>query len=416
MMINRPIPPLSRRLSALLLTAACALVLMSSPRSGLAAPASPAASDPQARPIVVALDAEFGHPSSTSDDSIRMGMLTAIDEINSAGGLLGGRKLKLVQSDNRAVPARGKANFRKHAENPELVAVFTSKFSPVALEQAKIAEELKLLLLDPWAAADPIISPDPAGTHTFRLSLRDSWAIPAMMNHLKSRGIDKVGVLLPTSGWGRSNENSVKRHSEAGLKPQVVQIEWYNWGTKSMLAPYFKLLRAGAQAVLLVANEVEGSILVREIAGLQTENQLPVVSHWGVSGGNFVQMLGADLGRVDFSVVQTFTFVGRDDVKARSVLARAGKLFGIKSSSDLPSHVGFAHAYDLTHILARAIALARSAERPAIRDALEQVRSYEGLTGNYPEPFNSKRHEAMSPSQVFIGQFLPSGEIERLSR
>ena len=53
-----------------------------------------------AAPVRIGLDAEFSHLTSTADDAIRMGMLTAIDEINGAGGVLGGRKLELVERDN----------------------------------------------------------------------------------------------------------------------------------------------------------------------------------------------------------------------------------------------------------------------------------------------------------------------------
>jgi branched-chain amino acid transport system substrate-binding protein len=343
-----------------------------------------------------------------------MGMLTALREINDAGGVLGGRKLRLIESDNRSVPARGRDNFRQHAADPMVVAVFTGKFSPVALEQAKIADELKLPLLDPWAAADSIIKDDPAGSFAFRLSLRDSWAVPAMMAYLQARGIRQVGVLLPTSGWGRSNEVQSKKFMNKAQGASVVAVEWYNWGATTMLTAYRKLRAAGAQALLLVANEPEGSILVSELARLPASERIPIVSHWGVAGGNFVEMVGQDLDKVNFAVVQTFTFVGRHDKKALDVLASAGKTLGIKTYLGIPSHVGFAHAYDLTHILARAIELAGSTDRDRVRSALEKVRDYDGLVGRLSAPFTPARHEALSPSHVFIGRFQRSGVIERL--
>ena len=381
----------------------------------LAVPISGFAQTSAGTDILIALDAEFGHLTSTSDDAIRMGMLTAISEINEAGGVLGGRKLRLIESDNRSIPARGKDNFRRHASDPNIVGVFTGKFSTVALEQAKIADELKLLLLDPWASADPVIKDDPAGSYAFRLSLRDSWAVPAMMKYLQSRGIRQVGVLLPTSGWGRSNEAQAKKFVDSAQGARVQAIEWYHWGATTMLPGYRKLRAVGVQAILLVANEAEGAILVKEVAKLSAAERVPIVSHWGVAGGNFVEMVGSDLDTVDFAVVQTFTFAGRTDKKALDVLRSAGKTLGLQHYRDIPSHVGFAHAYDLTHILARAITLAGSADREQVRAALEKVRDYDGLVGRLSEPFTSKRHEALSPGHVFIGRFKRSGVIERLS-
>lgn len=367
-------------------------------------------------PVRLGLDAEFGHLTSTSDDAIRMGMLTAIDEINEAGGVLGGRPLELVTRDNRSVPARGVDNAAELAAIPDLVAMFTGKFSPVVLEQARILPRLQLPLLDPWAAADDIVPEKPAGSWAFRLSLRDSWAIPAMAAHLRDSGVQRVGVLLVTSSWGRSNEVQLQGHAAAGRKPEIVGTEWYNWGAKTLLPSIRKLRDAGAQAILFVGNEGEGSVLARDMASLPDAERLPVVSHWGVTGGNFVELTGDALSRIDFAVVQTFTFEGLNTPKAKQVAARAMRLFKLAGTRDIPSPVGFAHAYDLTHILARAIALAGSTNRAAIRDALERVSGYQGLVDQFPHPFTPGNHEALAPQHVFMGRFTRVGTIERLRR
>ena len=103
-------------------------------------------------PVLVGLDAEFGDPTSTSDDAIKAGMELAMEEINKAGGVLGGRPLALMALDNRSLPARGVANARKFVATPELVAFVTGKFSPVALEQVPIANEAGLPMLNIDAA------------------------------------------------------------------------------------------------------------------------------------------------------------------------------------------------------------------------------------------------------------------------
>jgi len=52
-------------------------------------------------PVYIGLDAEFGHQTSTSAEAIKRGMEVAIEEINQAGGVLGGRPLALEIRDNR---------------------------------------------------------------------------------------------------------------------------------------------------------------------------------------------------------------------------------------------------------------------------------------------------------------------------
>ncbi len=142
-------------------------------------PARPHAEE--SRPVYLGLDGEFGVEQSTSAQAIERGILTAIDEINRAGGVLKGRPLQLVSKDNRSVTARGVKNLQEFARMPDMVAMFTGRFSPVVLEYVELAHELKMIVLDPWAAADAIIQNGKNPNYMFRLSLRDGLAMPVML-------------------------------------------------------------------------------------------------------------------------------------------------------------------------------------------------------------------------------------------
>ena len=61
----------------------------------------------------IGVDAEFMDPNSTADDAVLFGARAAVDDLNARGGVLGGRPLQLVTSDNRSVPARGVANLER---------------------------------------------------------------------------------------------------------------------------------------------------------------------------------------------------------------------------------------------------------------------------------------------------------------
>ncbi|MDH4133297.1 MAG: hypothetical protein OEV31_00775, partial [Gammaproteobacteria bacterium] len=54
--------------------------------------ALPAASE---KPVLIGFDTELTLATSTSSEAIRRGLLIAMDEINAAGGVLGGRPLAL---------------------------------------------------------------------------------------------------------------------------------------------------------------------------------------------------------------------------------------------------------------------------------------------------------------------------------
>lgn len=367
-------------------------------------------------PVLIGLDAEFGHATSTSDDAIKRGMLIAIDEINRSGGVLGGRPLKLVERDNRSVPARAIVNVRELAAMPDMTAVFCGKFSPVVLELLPTLHEQKMILLDPWAAADKIVDNGYQPNYVFRLSLRDSWAVPVMMRHARTKGALRVGLLMPNTSWGRGTLKAAEDYLAAHPDMKAVATHWFNWGDKSLLEKYVALTRAGAQAIIVATNESEGAVLVKEVASLPMAERVPLISHWGVTGGDLPKMTGKALGEVDFSVVQTYSFIGARREKARQVIDAAARLSGIADVRRIPSPVGTAHAYDLTHILALAIQRAATTERAAVRRALEEVKNYSGLIKDYRQPFSATRHEALAPEDVFMARYDEDGAIVRVEK
>lgn len=362
-------------------------------------------------PIYIGLDAEFGLKSSTSAQAIQQGIQIALDEVNQSGGLLGGRKIELMTKDNRSITAIGVDNLRDLAKVKDLVAVFGGKFSPVYIECIPVAQELEIPLLDPWGSADKITDHPNRPSYTFRLSLKDAWAAPAFVRFAtKQYKANRLGVLLPNTSWGRSNQAAIEK-AAAESKIKLVGQRWYNWGDISLIAQYNELRIAGAQAIILVANEIEGAVLVKEIAALPADQRLPVISHWGVSGGDFGRMAGDALQKIDFSVIQTFSFIGENSPAAHRVLAAMNKSYGIQSAEQIKSPVGVAHAYDLTHLLVRAIKKAGSTDRRKIRDALEQLGSYDGLVKRYQKPFTAERHDALSSENIFFARYSAEDKL-----
>lgn len=363
-----------------------------------------------ADPVRIGIDAEFGLLGSTSAQAIQRGAAVAVAEINAAGGVLGGRPLELVLRDNRSVPARSGENLSELAAMPDLVAVFCGRFSPVVLENLDLVHQLGLILLDPWASADGITENGRQPSYVFRLSLRDRWAMPVMMRHAKAKGASRIGVLAPNTGWGRSGVAAIERNTGPGM-PGVAGVAWYNWGDKSLARPYVELLRAGARAILFIANDTEGAVLLREVAAMPEGERLPLIMHWGVTGGTLAQQAGAAMDRLDLSVVQTFSFLSADPRKVARFLDLWAAQFGPVRPEEIAAPVGVAHAYDLTHLLARAVDQAGNTDRAQVRAALERLREHDGLVRRYAPPFTVVDHDALRAENVFMAVPRADGSI-----
>jgi branched-chain amino acid transport system substrate-binding protein len=378
---------------------ACALLL-----AGLAQAAAP-------QPVLLGIDGEFGLDNSTSAQAVELGMRTAISEINAAGGVLHGRPLQLVIKDHRSIPARGIRNIQEFARMPEMVAVFGGRFSPVVIEELPTLRATRLLFMAPWSSADEIVDNDMRPNYVYRLSLRDSLAMPKLLAASRKRGLHRVGLLLTNTSWGRSNAAAAEGALAKLPGMKIVGTSWYNWRDATLVDKYRQLRAAGAQSIVLVANDDEAAVLVREVAALPKAQRIPILSHWGVTGGEFSAQAGPALQQVDFSVIQTFSFYQADPARVQRFLASAARVSKVTRIEDIRGPVGVAHAYDLTHILARAIDLAGSTERQAVRAALERVGTHHGLVKDYAPPFTPARHEALGPEQLLMARYRADGVL-----
>lgn len=369
----------------------------------------------QPEPIVIGLDADMSSGSAVAGEAIRRGALMAMAEINEQGGLLGGRALQLVVKDHHGIPVRSTENLLELAKEKNLVAVLGGLHSPAIMQNLPLIHEQQLLLLDPWAAATPVIDNGYKPNYVFRISLRDEYVGGFLVEQALRQGDTKLGLLLERTGWGRSNEKGM---SEALAKHQKkpAGIQWFNWGDTDMTAQLIALEEAGADAIMMVANAPEGAAIVQNLAKRPQERRLPVFAHWGITGGDFIALTGEALKQVRLQVVQTYSFLDANDAKAKAVITRYQAMFGTKDARDIVAPVGTAHAYDLVHVLALAIEKAGTIERAKVRDALESIESYDGLVRRYQPPFTPEWHEGLDPSDYRLAMFDHDGVIVPVPR
>ncbi len=362
-------------------------------------------------PVHIAVDDAYSIKTNTSPKAIERGVLAAIEEINARGGVLDGRPLKLLTTDNQALPARGRDNLIELAAKPDLIAVLTGKFSPVTVEMTAEANRQKIPMISVWGSADQITDGAVNPSFVFRLSLKDSWGVEALIKRgMTAYRASRQCVMLPNTAWGRSAD-AVLASRAARHGVNVVHIHWYNWGENSFLDALAQCRKASAQSLLMVANEREAAILLTQMSELPATSRLPVVAHWGLTGGALHQLAGPALEKVDMQVIQTFTFVGNTRPAARRLAQWILKDAKLSSVEQIPSPVGSAHAYDMTHLLALAVNKARSTRGDDIRKALENLPPHEGAVRRYAPAFTATSHDALTPREVLFVRMGRDGQL-----
>ena len=362
--------------------------------------------------IVIGLDADMTSGSAQAGEAIRRGVVLAIDEVNAAGGLLG-RPLELVVRDHRGNPERGVDNIVEFSEMRDVIAVVGGIHTPVALRELETIHEKQMIYLGPWAAGTPIVANSYSPNFVFRVSVRDEYAGEFLVQSAMDRGLRKLGLLLEQTGWGRSNEKAVKSAlQQHGLAP--VGLEWFNWGDDDMTENLQRLRQAGAEAVIFVGNPLEGKVAVDSMAQLESTQRMPIISHWGVSGGDFAKLTEASLEKVDLTFLQTYSFITppHPERNQRIFSAYAKRFHGCQSPRDVFSPVGTAHAYEIVMMLAAAIKQVETIDRSAVREALENLESYTGIIRDYSPPFRRDHHDALTADDFVMARYASDGAIE----
>ena len=362
------------------------------------------------RVLYVGMNADMRGGAAVGGEAIRRGAMMAIDEINASGSI-DPYKLVLKVSDHRGNPARGEDNVKDYGANPNVIAILGGIHTPVVMHELPLIHELKIPYLVPWAAGTPIIKNGYSPNFVFRLSVRDEYAGPVLIDHAKESGIQSVALFLERTGWGRSNDRSMNAAAKK-LGVKVTSTTWFNWGEKNMDQAVKDAIDKGAQALMLVANSPEGIEVAQAMARLPKESRIPIISHWGITGGKFADDVGnSTLGAIDLRVLQTYMF---EDQSQRPKVQALLKNYRKKYPNDpavMEAVPGFVHGYDIIKLLALAVDQVDEVNRLNIRNALETLPSYEGIVRTYKPAFTVQDHEALDSSDYSIARFNSKGEL-----
>lgn len=365
-----------------------------------------------ADPVYIGFDGSYGQKSDTSAKAIELGARIAIDEINARGGVLKGRPLELVTKDNQGLTMRGRDNYVALATQKDMIAVLGGKHSPVIVETIGDAQQKKVPYISVWGSANQITDTVTTDSYMYRLSLKDEWGVAALLNQAikLTPNHPKICVILPNTLWGRSGERVLREKTSSG-KVKLVAVNWYNWADKDFARQLDACTANQATSIVMIANEAEGALIIKELAARPKNERLPVVAHWGITGGAFAEMTGDALNNVDLQVIQTFSFVNNARPKAQALAQRAMANDSVQKTDQITSPVGVAQAYDMVYLLASAVNTAQSTDGTSIRNALEKLPPQEGAIKRYAPPFTRTNHDALDSRQVLFARIKPDGSI-----
>jgi branched-chain amino acid transport system substrate-binding protein len=304
--------------------------------------------------------------------------------------------------------------------------------SPPLIRHRSWINDNRIPVVVPWAAGGPITRHPSKDNWIFRCSVDDTKAGQALADFsTQTKGMKNPAMVMEDTPWGRGNHRNV---SAALLKTLGVEtpILWFDWNTKEAGAKIKlrSLLKKGHDGIILVGNAVESLAFCKAMVSM--DQKVPIVSHWGITGGDFQEKLGSELlKQLDLSFIQTrFSFVSSQQNEfSQNVWSSAVSLFPkeLNDPKKLVAPTGFIHAYDLGKIALEAMRTMEWGESPKasrghFRLAMENLQKpVEGLVKTYEKPFRAwtendpDAHEALGQEDLAFGRFTTNGSIELIA-
>ncbi len=362
-----------------------------------------------------------------SSEAIWRGMEVALDEVKYQ---VNGTRIELVKRNHSGNVTRSLRNMKDFIEDENAIAVFSGMHSPPLITNRSFINENKIPVLVPWAAGGPITRYPSSNNSVFRLSVDDTKAGEVLVKHAVSEyTCSRPYLLLENTAWGDSNAYSVKKALDVrGMS--AVGIKRFDWSMKSHVARSLihDVIRGGAECIILVSTSTEAAEIALAVSELDTEARIPLISHWGITGGNFHEIVNSQTReKLDLSFIQTcFSFLDLSrDPLPRTVFRRLQTLYPktIETPRDLKSPAGLIHAYDLTKVFIAALENIEItdniyANRNALKVALETLEDpVVGLIKTYESPFSTyaeskpDAHEALGREDICMAAYGPADEI-----
>ena len=354
-------------------------------------------------PIKIGLVTALSGQSARAGEAITRGLTIAIDELNSKGGVLGGRKFVLVRRDDEATPAKGVTAARELLFREKVAVLFGGLDTPVSMAIVPIVNQEKIPFMGPWAAGTAITKNGANPNFVFRVSAVDEIVNVAMLDYAQKHfSTKKPGLILVNNPWGESNEKGL-RAALGSKNVAAAGIEKFEVNDVDVVPQLTRLRQSGTDTLFLVGNVGPSAQVVKSLDRMGWK--VPIVSHWGPAGGRFSELAGPNAKEVHF--VQTYSFFGKQSpVGDRVLKALMARYPDIKGPGDVTPAVGVANAYDAMHLVAAAIRNAGTLNGDAIRLGFYKIDKYEGLIKTYNKPFTPESHDAIGPQDYVWTQFI----------
>jgi branched-chain amino acid transport system substrate-binding protein len=323
---------------------------------------------PAQEPIKLGVVGPHSGAAAVDGQNTLIGAQVAAQEINAAGGLLGGRKIEIVAADTRGIPAESVSAFRKVVTQDKVVAVDCCWFSSSTIATHPAIEELKVPTTNGVSFLPD--AKDTKLTYLFKFAQTPRLESRFVDYWVKQLNVKKVAFLARNDDWGRAT-SGVYQARLRELGGTVLSSDFYTPGEKDFYSYLTKIKALNHEAINLVDISATAATQVKQIAELGIKTA--TLGSDGPITDAFIKLAGSIAEGIPLVVRYGATL---DTPRNKAFVAA----FKARRGGEEPDQYAQA-GYDSIYLQAEAIKRAGSTDPAKIREALTKS-DYVSVSGS----------------------------------
>jgi branched-chain amino acid transport system substrate-binding protein len=296
--------------------------------------------------------------------------------INAEGGLLG-RPLEIIIYDDEGDELKAVALAKRLLANDRVTAVIgpsTSGTSRAVIDTVSSAQ----VPMVSCALSYKIVTDERGQPRkwVFKTPASDSMAVERIYDYFHRHRVARVALMTVASEFGDSGRAELKRLAP-NYNLQVVADERFGQDDADMIAQLTRIKATDAQAIVVWAVQKAPAIVARNKKTLGLTQLL--VQSQGVASQKFIELCG---DAADGQVLPAGRLMAADQLPDADPAKPALKKYKTEFEAKYgPVSVFGGHAHDALMLIALAITKAGTDEPARVRDALEEIKGFQGLDG-----------------------------------
>lgn len=329
-----------------------------------------------AEPIKIGSVLSVSGPAAFLGDPELKTLQTYIEKINADGGVLG-RKLELVHYDDGSEAGKANGFAKRLIESDKVDVLIGGTTTGATMAMTPLAEASNVPFI---SLAGAVVIVEPVKKWVFKTPHTDRMAAEKVFEDMKTRGINKVGLLSETSGFGQSGR---KESQGVAAKYGITLVADETYGPKDtdMTAQLTKIKGTPGVQAVFVFGLGQGPAIVTKNYG-QLGIKLPLYQSHGVASDEFIKLAGpaANGVRLPTPAMLVANSLPAGDPQ-KPVVVDYNKTYRDKYKAE-PSTFG-GYAYDALALVVDALKRANSTDKSKVRTAIEQTKGFVGTTGAF---------------------------------